>query len=139
MFTGWYELLTRRFRGNKEFVSLDAKRFSGSGPQPTFELLKIGQPMVTDPEAAYVSPTRNYKEQEAADYFSDDDDTPSTRQWRKPAMSFSGPRAPSYAAHRMDWEQPLSDDSRGGLGLHPPQSPSPYPDGYGHEPEPGFI
>jgi hypothetical protein len=134
MFSGWWELLTRRFKhNNKEFVSLDAKRFSSD--QRTFELLKMDTP---DPEVAIAAPSQPYTtDMRSPEYLNNSNIDVSekqstsprggdaTREWRKPTMSFAGPQAPSNATKRMDWEQPVASRSRGGLGLHPPQSPSP--------------
>src|ERR1700712_4825367 len=40
MFVGWYELFMSKFGGKREFVSLDAKRYSQDAR--TFELIKAG-------------------------------------------------------------------------------------------------
>ena len=115
MYSGWYEFFKDKFTTKREFVSLDAKRFSSD--VRTYELIKIGNPSVTAPASAFT--TRRI-------YSSNGDETSvdSERQWRKPTMSFAGPQAPSNAANRMDWEMPNNAGARGGLGLHPPRSPS---------------
>jgi hypothetical protein len=114
MFTGWYDLIKRKLSSKREFVSLDAKGFSSDAR--AFELLKIGSPNgailpnSTNPQT--LASGSGYRVQEAE------------RQWRKPTMSFAGPQTPSSAAMRMDWELPNNKGARGGLGLHPPRSPS---------------
>jgi hypothetical protein len=115
MFTGWYDLIKHKLSSKREFVSLDAKGFSSDAR--AFELLKIGSPdAVIVPNSANppqsLASGSGYRVQETE------------RQWRKPTMSFSGPQTPSTAAMRMDWELPNNKGARGGLGLHPPRSPS---------------
>lgn len=115
MFTGWYDLVKRKFISKREFVSLDAKRFSSDAR--AFELLKIGT------SSAATAPNSSNMPQTLADesaYHVQEIE----RQWRKPTMSFAGPQTPSNAATRMDWELPNNRGARGGLGLHPPRSPS---------------
>ena len=109
MFTGWYDLFKRKFSIKREFVSLDAKRFSSDAR--AFELLKIGVPNSTNmPQTLADESAYHVQETE--------------RQWRKPTMSFAGPQTPSKAAMRMDWELSNNKGGKGGLGLHPPRSPS---------------
>ena len=115
MFTGWYDLIKRKLSSKREFVSLDAKRFSSDAR--AFELLTIGSPSGPNVLNSANSPQTlagksGYNVQETE------------RQWRKPTMSFAGPQTPSNAAMRMDWELPNNRGARGGLGLHPPHSPS---------------
>ena len=110
MFTGWYHLIKRKLSSKREFVSLDAKRFSSDARG--FELLKIGPPNAVIVPDSTNPPQTSASVQEIE------------RQWRKPTMSFAGPQAPSNAARRMDWELPNHKGARGGLGLHPPRSPS---------------
>ena len=115
MFTGWYDLVKSKFTSKREFVSLDAKCFSSDAR--AYELLKIGSP------STMIAPNSVNMPQAFAGQ-SGFHAQESERQWRKPTMSFAGPQAPSNAAKRMDWEQPNNKGARGGLGLHPPQSPS---------------
>lgn len=117
MYTGWYDFFKKRFVSKREFVSLDAKRFSSDAR--TFELLKIGTPGLTTPGSS----VGMYGHSAKAEYFPPRT-ADSERQWRKPTMSFAGPQAPSNAANRMNWQMPNSQGARGGLGLHPPRSPS---------------
>lgn len=114
MCTGWYDFFKKKFNRKREFVSLDAKRFSSDAR--TFELLKIGTPAMTTPGSSGTMNGYSAK----AEYFPPEQE----RQWRKPTMSFAGPQAPSNAANRMNWQMPHSSAARGGLGLHPPRSPS---------------
>ena len=114
MFTGWYDLVKRKLVSKREFVSLDAKRFSSDAR--AFELLPIGS------QSAAILPSANTPRTFANESAYNVQET--ERQWRKPTMSFSGPQAPSNAAMRMDWELPNNRGARGGLGLHPPRSPS---------------
>ena len=122
MFTGWYQFFKSKLVKKREFVSLDAKRFSSD--MRTYELLKVGTPTLTAPASTYAS---------RAIYSSNGDQSnqDSERQWRKPTMSFAGPQAPSNAANRMDWQMPNNLGARGGLGLHPPRSPSVASEGDG--------
>jgi hypothetical protein len=117
MYTGWYHFFKKKFVSQREFVSLDAKRFSSDR---TFELLKIGTPTLTTPgSTAGVMYGHSAKAEYSPPRTAD-----SERQWRKPTMSFAGPQAPSNAANRMNWHLPNNQGARGGLGLHPPRSPS---------------
>jgi hypothetical protein len=122
VFTSWWHVVQARFGKKREFVSLDARRFSSDAR--TFELLKVGQnAALKSPETAYTSPitfdptdSYPYRRSETPDFLKE-----SQRDYQSPKLSFSSPRAPSQAAGRMEWD-PRSTHARGGLGLHPPVS-----------------
>ncbi|KAK0660957.1 hypothetical protein DIS24_g2989 [Lasiodiplodia hormozganensis] len=142
MFTGWKTWFQEKFSGNREFVSLDARRFSSDAR--TFELLKVGgqasgyvstvhspggetyvstmqamkspESTVTTPSAVYGSPLSG---QHTPDYFGKE----VQRNYRSPSQSFSTPRPPTASGTRVDWD-PTSTHARGGLGLHPVQDDS---------------
>ena len=115
----WLEFFRTKFSSKREFVSLDAKRFSSDAR--TYELLRIGNPALKSPETAVTSPAANafdtYRRSLSGtpDYF----DKEVQREYRSPTLSFSSPRAPSQVAMRVEWD-PRATHARGGLGLHPP-------------------
>lgn len=119
IFQAWGELFRSKFSSKREFVSLDAKRFSSDAR--TYELLKIGNPGLKSPETAVTSPAAHefdtYRRSLSGtpDYFGKE----IQREYQSPTLSFSSPRAPSQAAMRVDWD-PRATHARGGLGLHPP-------------------
>lgn len=147
MFTGWKLWFQEKFTRQREFVSLDARRFSSDAR--TFELLKVGggqspayvatmqspsegyvatMHALKTPESAITSPSATYgynspgspvSGRQTPDYFGKE----VQRQYRSPTHSFSTPRAPSATAVRADWD-PRSTHARGGLGLHPVQDDS---------------
>ncbi|KAF2436475.1 hypothetical protein EJ08DRAFT_148057 [Tothia fuscella] len=125
MFVAWYELFKKTFGSKREFVSLDAKRYSHA-EQRNYELHKVtsspGIPQT--PEAGEVHteiftskqdglpPQSGYRSPEELD-----------RAYHQPTMSFSGPQAPlSRQGHRNDWNQEETH-ATGGLGSHPLRSP----------------
>ncbi|OCK84677.1 hypothetical protein K432DRAFT_288381 [Lepidopterella palustris CBS 459.81] len=119
IFKAWYEFLRSKFSSKREFVSLDAKRFSSDAR--TYELLKVGNPSIKSPETVVTSPAANEFDlirrsaTSTPDYFGKE----IQREYRSPTLSFSSPRAPSQAAIRVDLD-PRATYARGGLGLHPP-------------------
>ncbi|OCK92757.1 uncharacterized protein K441DRAFT_569020 [Cenococcum geophilum 1.58] len=119
IFKAWLEFFRTKFGSKREFVSLDAKRFSSDAR--TYELLKIGNPALKSPETAVTSPAANafdtYRRSLSGtpDYF----DKEAQREYQSPTLSFSSPRAPSQVAMRVEWD-PRATHARGGLGLHPP-------------------
>ena len=119
IFKAWFEFFQTKFSSKREFVSLDAKRFSSDAR--TYELFRIGNPALKSPETAVTSPAPNafdtYRRSLSGtpDYF----DKEAQREYRSPTLSFSSPRAPSQAAMRVEWD-PRATHARGGLGLHPP-------------------
>lgn len=148
MFTGWKIWFQEKLSSSKrEFVSLDARRFSSDAR--TFELLKVGGQspgyvsamqtpggetytstlqVLKTPESAVTSPSGTYgynspgspvSGRETPDYFGKE----VQRTYRSPTHSFSTPRAPSATAVQVDWD-PRSTHARGGLGLHPVQDES---------------
>lgn len=146
MLTGWKMWFQEKFTGQREFVSLDARRFSSDAR--TFELLKVaGQSpgyvgtvqtpsedyigaahVLKSPESAVTSPSGGYgynspgspaSGQRTPDYFGKE----VQRAYRSPNQSFSTPRAPSATVVQVDWD-PRSTHARGGLGLHPVQDDS---------------
>lgn len=135
MFVGWYELFMAKFGGKREFVSLDAKRYSQDAR--TFELIKAGgsprtaltdtpdSPDLDKPEAAvyatYGPPGSAYPE----------------RAYKQNTMSFSGPRSPSSQGNATtDWKSAEEAFTRGGLRSHPPSPsmPGSPPRGNPHSP-----
>ncbi|KAF2099460.1 hypothetical protein NA57DRAFT_65524 [Rhizodiscina lignyota] len=147
MFTGWVEWFRAKFFPNREFVSLDAKRFSGD--QRTFELMRVGSrdPLtINTPETAVISPTETAVTSasytgKSIDYFGKSPDfgkdisLSRNRDYVSPTMSFSSPRTPSQMirdsrstresrqSRIREWD-PTSTYARGGLGLHPPNEES---------------
>lgn len=145
MFVGWWEMFRSKFSHKREFVSLDAKRYSGEQPR-TYELLRVGSkdPMVPvpvhKPETGHmVSPTETQISAfsgTTSEYYTKEYSRPTSRRsqmsaheytnYTSPKMSFSGPRTPSQvltesrtSRNMRDWD-PRSTFARGGLGLHPP-------------------
>lgn len=117
MFTGWVQYFRNKFGGKREFVSLDAAKYSQAR---SYELLEVGSPTlvksvgstaITSPTEAYASPLGRT----TPDYFS----KRIQRDYRSPTLSFSGPRTPSQSGPRIEWD-PRTTHARGGLGLHPP-------------------
>jgi hypothetical protein len=119
MFVGWYEFFKEKFGSKREFVSLDAKRFSTDAR--TFELLKVGSPGLVQTKENVNQP-EIFETKEAAHSPPAFGSPNSERAYRKPTMSFSGPSPPSRAENRTDWQ---AEDTyvRGGLSSHPPRSP----------------
>ena len=119
IFKAWFEFFRTKFSPKREFVSLDAKRFSSDAR--TYELLRIGNPALKPPETAVTSPAIHdfdaYRRSLSGtpDYF----DKEVQREYRSPTLSFSSPRTPSQAAMRVELD-PRATHARGGLGLHPP-------------------
>jgi len=99
LFKGWAELFRTKFGRNKEFVSLDAKRFSVD-PRGTPSV-----PIPMNPVAPGTpSPKRVESANTADTYSSKDPNSPYSphsqidngfeRSYRQPRMSYSGPRLP---------------------------------------------
>jgi hypothetical protein len=124
MLTAWVDFFRARLHKKSEFVSLDARRFSGDAR--TFELLKVGQNSamsIRSPETAFTSPRSpepnelvDYTRSGTPDYFGKE----SGRNYRSPQLSFSSPKTPSQGNAHMEWD-PRSTHARGGLGFHPPK------------------
>lgn len=127
MFVAWYELFRRKFGSKREFVSLDAKRFSATD-QRNYELHKV---------ASSPNGPQHPGARESSEIFTikggDSPPSPSggwhspeqERVYRKPTMSFSGPqapRAPSRLENRNEWIEEETY-ATGGLASHPPRSP----------------
>lgn len=121
MFVGWYELFRRKFGSKREFVSLDAKRFSNTD-QRNYELSKVtSSPNV--PQDVGIRESREIFESKEnvvspVGYHPAEQE----RVYRKPTMSFSGPQAPSRQGHRNEWTEE-DTYATGGLASHPPRSP----------------
>lgn len=123
MFTAWVKYIRTKFTRKREFVSLDARRFSSD--QRAYELLKLGAKptVVRSPAIDIASPAETYASPLAGtrsgtpDYFAKE----VHRHYKSPTMSFSSPTTPNQMAQRRDWD-PRSTHARGGLGLHPPAS-----------------
>ncbi|KAF2805963.1 uncharacterized protein BDZ99DRAFT_100761 [Mytilinidion resinicola] len=118
IYTAWWDMVRSKFGSKREFVSLDAKRFSSDAR--AYELLKIGNtPQIKSPETAVTSPMSGRDIDRDAtgtpDYFGKE----VQREYRSPTLSFSTPRAPSQATLRVEWD-PRNTHARGGLGYHPP-------------------
>ena len=102
MVTGWVEFIQQRFQRKREFVSVDARRFSND-PR-TYEMLKSPpQPDVKEPEpvaspdglgSAVMTPNRKGED---LDYFGKE------VQYSSPHLSFSSPRATAWNVGR-DWD-----------------------------------
>lgn len=131
IFPAWIDFFRNRFSKKREFVSLDARRFSSDAR--TFELLKVQQssPLPKFPESAVTSPSgmdfdndRDMARSPTPEYFGKE----AARDYRSPKLSFSSPRAPSQVAQRMEWD-PRSTHARGGLGFHPPLAEEDYGNG----------
>jgi len=128
MFTGWYEFFKSKFGAKREFVSLDATKGYQDDRPTQFELLKVGSPtLVEDHETPNI---HNVYEDKASIVHGHTSPTRPDRPYRKPTMSFSGPRSPSATAQHNpnSSEWPAGDEgwARGGLGSHPaPTTTSP--------------
>jgi hypothetical protein len=128
MFVGWYELFMRKFGAKREFVSLDAKRFSNDAR--TFELLKVGspstQPVPEVPATPEIFQTGGRESAHSPPAYGPPGSAHSERAYRKPTLSFSGPRAPSsQGGGGTDWATEEETFARGGLRSHPPTNPPP--------------
>lgn len=119
IFVGWYELFLAKFGGKREFVSLDAKRYSQD--TRTFELIKTGGSPHTALTEAPESP--DLDKQASASTFGSPGSAQSERVYRQHNLSFSGPRPPSSQGAVADWQTAEEVFARGGLRSHPP-SPS---------------
>jgi len=126
MFTGWVELFRCKFGNKREFVSLDAHKYTVGNHN--FELSKVTPNIAKFPESAVTSPISPKDDKEDLDlYRRSATETPdhfskeATRDYTTPNLSFSAPRAPSQAVTRVEWD-PRATHARGGLGFHPPAS-----------------
>ena len=148
MFTGWAEFFQKKLTPQREFVSLDAQKFTTH--QKTYELLKVGGTSsvgggtsITSetPSQSISPPPMSYGGspigRTTPDYFSSQSQSQQQRNYRSPSMSFSSPKTPFQAMTeeeeeeqrqqyvlqqqqgRQDWD-PSTTFARGGLGLHPP-------------------
>jgi len=126
MFVGWYELFMRKFGSKREFVSLDAKRFSQDAR--TFELMKVGGSPTNPPPPPDVpnNPDIFHTGGSSPPAYGPPGSSHSERAYRKPTMSFSGPRSPSsQGVGASDWQTAEEVFATGGLHSHPPRSPPP--------------
>ncbi|KAH7399291.1 hypothetical protein BKA66DRAFT_407056 [Pyrenochaeta sp. MPI-SDFR-AT-0127] len=113
MITGWIEFFKGKFSKNGEFVSLDAKNYTGN-PR-NYELKKFEpQPPPSALTPPGIASYNNFRS-DTPDYFNKE----TQREYRSPTLSFSSPRPQSRAATQVEWD-PRSSHARGGLGLHPP-------------------
>ncbi|QDS68236.1 hypothetical protein FKW77_010600 [Venturia effusa] len=119
MFVGWYELFLAKFGGKREFVSLDAKRYSQDAR--TFELMRAGGSPRTVLTDAPDSPELYKPEAVVQSTFGSPDPAYSERAYRQHRLSFSGPRPPfRKSSTPKDWQIAEEDFARGGLRSHPP-------------------
>lgn len=128
MFVGWYELFMTKFGGKREFVSLDAKRYSQDAR--TFELIKAGESprtQLTDTaESPDLSKPGRGSIHSGAPTYGPPGSSHSERAYRQHTLSFSGPRAPSaQGGGATDWQTAEETFAQGGLHSHPPSSPPP--------------
>jgi hypothetical protein len=129
MFVGWYELFMSKFGGKREFVSLDAKRYSQDAR--TFELVKAGgspraHPTPDIPDSPDLFKTGGESVHSIPPGYGPPGSAHSERAYRQHTLSFSGPRAPSsQGGGATDWQSAEEVFARGGLHSHPPQSPPP--------------
>jgi hypothetical protein len=116
MFVGWYELFMTKFGGKREFVSLDAKRYSQDAR--TFELIKAGGSPRTHPDSDIPDSPDLFKTSGGSVH--------SVAPTYGPPGSAHSERA--YRQHgggATDWQTAEEVFARGGLHSHPPQSPPP--------------
>lgn len=124
IFVGWYELFLTKFGGKREFVSMDAKRYSQD--TRTFELIKAGGSPRTALTDTPDSPDL-YKQSSPH----------SERAYKQHNLSFSGPRAPSsQGGAATDWQTAEEIFARGGLRSHPPSPSMSSPPPRGNPPSP---
>jgi hypothetical protein len=119
MFSGWAEFIKKRLGSKREFVSLDAKRFS-SDPR-TIELLKVNAQPHGEPGDASISRVDTFESKESQSQSSpptrwesirqsspqsyqsrSPQPQPMERQYKKPRMSFSGPRGPTPVREEVE-------------------------------------
>ncbi|TID17069.1 Sulfate adenylyltransferase [Venturia nashicola] len=133
MFVGWFELFLAKFGGKREFVSLDAQRYSQDAR--TFELIKAGEsPRTAQTDTPDSSDT--YKQGSATAYETPDS-AHSERAYRPHNLSFSGPRPPcSRGGPATDWPTTEEISARGGLRSHPPSPSNSSPSPRGNPPSP---
>ncbi|KAI9828780.1 MAG: hypothetical protein M1832_001885 [Thelocarpon impressellum] len=125
MVTGWGAFLKQRFQRKREFVSVDARRFS-KDPR-TYEMLQ--SPPQSDAKATEVTspepvatPRQDRREarvgfpptptRENSDYFGQE------ATYSSPHLSFSAPRAPAWKASG-DWDATATYAKGGGLSPRP--------------------
>ncbi|KZF25875.1 hypothetical protein L228DRAFT_492 [Xylona heveae TC161] len=99
MVTGWFDVLRKRLRKKREFVSVDARRL----PQDarTYEMLSsTPRPHLKTPDTSVISPIDSIHHTDqgnSPDYFGRD------ANYSSPVSSFSSPKAPQSVMQR-DWD-----------------------------------
>lgn len=111
MITGWIDILRKRFTRSREFVSVDARRFSNDprtyemlGAKPQATIPKSPDPLLSSPAG---SSSVTFSPIAKTEYYG------AEAKYASPTLSFSSPRPPSASAMR-EWD-PRSTHARGGL------------------------
>jgi hypothetical protein len=109
LFKSWGEYFRTRFGRNKEFVSLDAKRFSVEPRATTVPIPMTPVPGAKRVESANTADTYSAKDPSSPYVNKSFDLSPQERTYRHPRMSFSSPRpqhpmTPPPIHSRSAWE-----------------------------------